>query len=372
MESIKLSGRGRTPKLHFGRMRSRLICVVVVMLTAVGAGYGQWQMQQSNSSANLRGIHSVNGTVAWASGTEGTVVRTEDGGEHWTSCAVPAGAEKLDFRGVWAWDASTAIVMSSGAGDQSRLYKTVDGCRHWTQDLRNNEKDGFWDAVVFQAGEFGTAGKAGVLLGDPLHSVFDTRLMLTGHGWADDNAPCVAREGEAAFAGSNSSVFVFGPRRYIMVTGGKPGGRALLSPLLAGNDSAKGCLEVPLPLASGADSTGAFSVSFRDRDHGVVVGGDYKKPNEPSGTAAWTSDGGLHWTAASNPPHGYRSAVAWDTEARVWIAAGTNGSDISRDDGRTWESLDNGKWNALSLPYVVGPDGRIGKLNRGAERQTTP
>jgi hypothetical protein len=42
---------------------------------------------------------------------------------------------------------------------------------------------------------------------------------------------------------------------------------------------------------------------------------------------------------------------------------GTNGSDISRDDGKTWQPLDDGNWNALSLPFVVGPDGRIARLN---------
>jgi len=364
MEGIKLSGRGWTPKLHWAGMGRSLISIVVTVLAAVGSGHAQWQMQVSRTTANLRGIHAVNSNVAWASGAQGTVLRTEDGGSQWTKCTVPAGAEKLDFRGVWAWDANTAIVMSSGPGEQSRLYKTVDGCRHWSEEARNTEKDGFWDAVVFDPEDFGTAGagKTGVLLGDPLRGLFDTHLMLTSHGWAVETAPCAAREGEAAFAASNSSVFVFGPRRYIIVTGGKLGARALLSPLLAGNNTAKACQEIPLPLDGGADSTGAFSVAFRDPKHGVVVGGDYKKPDDPSGTAAWTSDGGLHWTAASQPPRGYRSAVAWDTEAEVWIAAGTSGSDMSRDDGKTWKSLEDGNWNALSLPYVVGPGGRIGKV----------
>jgi len=48
---------------------------------------------------------------------------------------------------------------------------------------------------------------------------------------------------------------------------------------------------------------------------------------------------------------------------KVWITVGTNGSDISWDDGRTWQLLDNGNWNALSLPFVVGPNGRIARLN---------
>ena len=76
----------------------------------------------------------------------------------------------------------------------------------------------------------------------------------------------------------------------------------------------------------------------------------------------------FQFVAASKPPQGYRSAVAWYPDAKVWIATGTNGTDISHDDGKTWQLLDHGKWNALSLPYVVGPDGRIGKLRLSAVR----
>ena len=87
----------------------------------------------------------------------------------------------------------------------------------------------------------------------------------------------------------------------------------------------------------------------------IAVGGDYTKPNESTGTAAWSADGGQHWTASTIPPHGFRSAVQWSEALKAWITVGTNGSDISRDDGKTWQPLDNGNWNALSLPFVVGP-----------------
>jgi photosystem II stability/assembly factor-like uncharacterized protein len=347
---------------------ARSLLLVVFLLAALGSARGQWEIQESHSPANLRGIHSVDGLVAWASGADGTVLRTQDGGSHWQRCALLPGAEKLDFRGIWAWDAHTAIVMSSGPGDLSRLYRTTDGCSHWTEEARSSDPEGFWDAVAFQAQDFGRLGnqKTGVLIGDPVRGRFYTQVMILGHGWSIDDAACVSRANEAAFAASNSSVFVFGSRRYIIGTGGKGGPRALLSPLLAGRNTTKGCLEASLPLASGSDSSGAFSLAFRDLKHGLAVGGDYKKPGEPSGTAAWTQDGGKHWTAASQPPRGYRSAVAWYPAAKAWIAAGTNGSDISHDDGKTWQVFDNGDWNALSLPYVVGPKGRIGRLRSGA------
>jgi photosystem II stability/assembly factor-like uncharacterized protein len=350
-----------------GRM-FRLVALALVVSSAFVNALGQWQMQEAHTNANFRGIHAVDASVAWASGTEGTVLRTLDGGAHWQKCPSPAGAEKLDFRAVWAWNANEAMVMSAGPGEQSRVYKTIDGCAHWTEEFKNSDKDGFWDALVFQNLKVKNDKdeRTGVLIGDPLSGRFDTKTTAPGKGWFVDDAPCTARAGESAFAASNSSVVVFGLGRYILGTGGKGGPRVLLSPLLAARERRQGCLEASVPLASGSESAGVFALGFRDLQHGVSVGGDYKKPDERSGTAAWTSDGGRHWTAATSSPHGYRSSVAWFPAAKMWIAAGTNGSDISRDDGKTWEPLDNGNWNALSVPYAVGPGGRIGKLTYGA------
>ena len=126
-------------------------CVPILLALACAVhGNAQWLIQNSGATAGLRGIHAVDGNVAWASGTGGTVLRTDDGGAHWRSCAVPPGADKLDFRGVWAWNSQRAVVMSIGAGDQSRLYKTSDGCKTWTQLYVNSDLKGFWDGSYQQ------------------------------------------------------------------------------------------------------------------------------------------------------------------------------------------------------------------------------
>jgi hypothetical protein len=198
--------------------------------------------------------------------------------------------------------------------------------------------------------------------------------------------------GTGAFAASNSSIAIVGDRIWFG-TGGKSGAHVytagfsgpilnleapcecaskLSGPRLRVNIPCN-CPEFPhnstsefsrytsVPLSGGTEASGVFSLAFRDEQHGMAVGGDYTKPNESTGTAAWTADGGQHWTAATKPPHGYRSAVAWDADAKAWIVAGPNGSDISYD-GKTWQPLDDGNWNALSLPWIVGPKGRIAKL----------
>jgi hypothetical protein len=115
----------------------------------------------------------------------------------------------------------------------------------------------------------------------------------------------------------------------------------------------------------------------------VIVGGDYKKPDDSSQTALNVIQRtGAHpflpdfiVTGAQTPPHGYRSAVAYDSKTKTWITVGPNGTDASTDDGKNWHALKpkpnqpadaDKNWNALSLPFVVGPNGRIGKLRDDA------
>jgi photosystem II stability/assembly factor-like uncharacterized protein len=394
---------------------------LLVMMTCAGAAAAQspapspaqaqpepqavWQMQDSGTTAGLRGIDSVDGTVAWASGTGGTVLKTIDSGAHWMKCAVPDAATDgatLDFRGVQAWDATTAIVMASGPGDKSRLHKTADGCKSWTLILKNPDApDGFFDSFWLNAiyGE-------GILVGDPVKGRFT--VLVTQDGgitWKPDKSRSLRLKGMslAAFAASKSSIGRAsrgeGDTRgqgtdYFngFVTGGKTG--AFLIERWEGRSRTKARFShgrfasmylLPdwnrraLPLTKGVDSAGAFALALRYTGspcsdcgfgmywHLVAVGGDYTKPNEITGTAAASStDGGWTWTTSTIPPHGYRSTVQWSESLKLWITAGTNGSDISRDDGRTWQPLDNGDWNALSLPFIVGPNGRIARLNPAA------
>ena len=331
-------------------------------------------MQSSGTSASFRGIHAVGGGVAWASGINGTVLRTEDSGYMWQSCAMPPGAEKLDFRAIWAWDADTAVVMSSGPGDQSRLYKTTDGCSRWTLLYTNPDKDGFWDALAF------TGRDRGFILGDPVNGKFVLLFTLDrGGSWGqvstDDLDLGKAHLG--AFAASNSALIYDGSRLPWFGTSGPNGpylytGNSVCTSLTA-EVSPKSCFEYSLrfekellPLTGNSDSAGIFSLVIGEGGNtAIAVGGDYKKPTASAGTAAWWRRETGNWTASEKPPHGYRSAVAWDIEAKAWITVGPNGSDISYDDGKTWQPLDGGNWNALSLPWVVGPNGRIAKLDEG-------
>ena len=220
-----------------------------------------------------------------------------------------------------------------------------------------------------------------------------------GRTWKRVESPDLNVGERGAFAASNSSLALARPELGALVwigTGG-PGGAMVLSETLGADCSGSGmgdCKPKPgfvhqaTPLQGASASQGVFSLAVRAGSgangpapvEAVAVGGDYSRPDEAAGTAAyWTArdiNGG--WRPADKLPAGYRSAVAWDEELKAWITAGPSGSDLSVDGGRTWLPIEHapaglakgGEWNALSLPWVVGPHGRIAKLN--AEQLSLP
>src|SRR5262245_53346764 len=84
-----------------------------------------WTPQTSGVTARLRGISAVSPTVAWASGSNNTILRTVDGGTTWKPLPSPS-PDRLDFRDVDAVSAETAYLLSIGPGPASRIFKTSD------------------------------------------------------------------------------------------------------------------------------------------------------------------------------------------------------------------------------------------------------
>ena len=375
------------------KIRGCVFRVAVSTLALFGGligAHAQWVIENSNTTADLRGIHALDGNIAWASGTNGTVLRTVDGGANWLTCAIPPGAEKLDFRGVQAFDAKTAIVMSSGKGDLSRLYKTEDGCKTWKLVFTNPDEDGFLDAI------FKAESKQLYVLGDPVRGVFAMFLSEdAGETWyAAGETGRESAQGEGAFAASNSSLTGYGTFLLFGTGGTSPshvygtGVKCSPPPGHPTGPAISDCTVVwksaNVPIGSGVAQSGVFSLAakpFTAKDGQqtsivVAVGGRYDQPGDSGGTAAFSLDGGRNWFGAQTPPHGYRSAVAYGAATKTWITVGPNGTDVSTDDGKNWRALRpdaargeaadaDRNWNALSLPFVVGPKGRIGKRNSG-------
>lgn len=318
----------------------------------------QWLMQQVNTKASLRGLCAVSAKVVWASGTRGTFLRTTDGGATWQVGTVP-GAENLDFRDVEAFDADNAFLLSIGNGESSRIYQTADGGRTWTLRFQNTNKDAFFDALAFWDRQHGLA------VSDAVNGRF--LLIATDDGgktWQaarGDKLP-PALPGEGAFAASGTCLITQGKQNAWLVTGVKT------ARVFRSTDRGRSWEVVTTPLRSENESSGIFSIAFRDAQNGVIVGGDYRQPKVAEQNAALTHDGGRTWTLTKRMPAGFRSGVGWVRARRGWalVAVGTAGSDVSLDEGATWQPLDQSNYNSVSFAqgvgWAVGPEGRVAKF----------
>lgn len=334
-------------------MRPVLVAALVCGLCD-SAALAQWQPQAIATDADLRGLSAVSPKVAWVSGTKGTFGRTTDGGKTWAVGTVP-GAADLDFRDVEGFGEGTAYLLSAGPGKGSRIYKTTDGGSTWKLQFENGEPGAFFDAIAFWD------EKHGIGLSDPVGGRFRFVVTDDGESWTPlpEGSRPAALPNEGCFAASGTCLVARGESDVWFCTGGAKAARVFHS-----GDRGKTWGVVETPLAAGVESAGGFSIAFRDRDRGVIVGGDYRKPDAAAGTAARTGDGGKTWTLVEKPPP-FRSAVA--RSGGEWVAVGTSGADASADDGATWRPLDKGAYNSVAFTatgdgWAVGPKGRVAKF----------
>jgi photosystem II stability/assembly factor-like uncharacterized protein len=168
------------------------------------------------------------------------------------------------------------------------------------------------------------------------------------------------------FAASGTCLTVQGGSNAWFGTGGAAQARVLRT-----TDRGATWADAATPIAAGMSSAGIFSIAFSDRLHGIIVGGDYRKEQEPSDNVALTNDGGQTWAAVAGARlRGFRSGVMFipGSRGREVIAVGPAGTDRSRDGGRTWTPMGDVGFHAVSVDkagksvWAVGEQGRVGRL----------
>ncbi|MFI0235633.1 WD40/YVTN/BNR-like repeat-containing protein [Streptomyces sp. NPDC016845] len=320
-----------------------------------------WQPKDTHTDARFRGLAAVDRRTAWVAGSKGTVLRTTDGGAHWKQVAPPgAAAEALEFRDIEAFDARRAVVLAIGEGEASRIYRTEDGGASWTESFRNPDPKAFYDCVTF------FDHRNGLAMSDPVDGRF--RILSTrdgGRNWRvlPSAGMVPAQTGEAGFAASGQCLVASGPKDVWLATGGGASARVLHS-----RDRGLNWTVAETSVPAGDPARGVFGLAFRDRAHGIAVGGDYTAGNPSPHAAAVTGDTGRTWTPSAQPPPAYRSGVAWLPRSRTAaLAVGPTGTDLTTDAGRTWRTVDPGSYDTVDCVrdgacWAAGEKGRVARL----------
>ena len=256
------------------------------------------------------------------------------------------GAEDLDFRDLAAFSATHAFALSSGEGNKSRIYKTIDGGASWQLLKTNPDPKGFWDAIAF------SDPRHGVLMGDSVNGMVVIETTTDGGVNWQRRATPPALPGEGGFAASGTCLIVRGKREIWFGT--------VAARVFQSNDGGETWTVSETPLRQAESSAGIFSLAIGPRGAMLAVGGDYKKPEQATQVLALSADSGKTWRVGAGP-RGFRSAAIFLARQLV-VAVGTSGADLSRDGGRTWEPVEAAGYNAIQPGWAVGPAGRIARV----------
>jgi photosystem II stability/assembly factor-like uncharacterized protein len=333
------------------------LALALPLLVPAGAR-AEWIWQESHApQAAFRAVQAVNGKVAWAGGSGATCRRTVDGGNTWEVLAVP-GATNLDFRGLFAFDDQTALLMGAGEASEglARILRTTDGGRSWQVVFQTQEKGVFLDGISFWDRTNGMA------VGDPLEGKWF--LLLTkdgGQSWeraAPAGLPAMLPN-EAAFAAGNTSMAMAGPADVWLASGGAERTHIFHSPDRARTWEMS---ETPMP---GGTTAGIYGLRFFGAQRGVAVGGDYKQEKMPSDNVILSRDGGRTWQKGGRTdPPGLKETVVM-LPGNVLLAVGPSGTSLSRDFGKTWQKADEAPLHTASCAggecWAAGAHGKIGK-----------
>jgi len=347
------------------------LAFLVFLFFDVSAQAQWWEVQTSGADTNLRGVsisHAPVNTkgvlvpVVWASGSNGVILKSTDEGKNWQRLAVADG-DALDFRGIAAFGATNAYVMSSGEGEKSRIYKTTKGGATWKLQYSDKRKEFFLDSIACFSESHCVA------LGDPIAGKFVLLETTDGEQWnaLPTSEMPLALAGEGAFASSNSCIALSGQKGIFFGTGG-PAARVFHS-----EDGGLTWTVARTPLVQGDTTSGIFALGFKE--HGVLIalGGDYKESLYAERVAAQSLDNGKTWQLAARQPGGYRSGLAY-IEIGRWLAVGPTGGDITEDNGLHWKHTDSHNFNAVAISggqtgWAVGPKGTIARFVDQAARK---
>lgn len=308
-----------------------------------------------NDSLSIRAIEIIGKNVVFAA-NNGSYGLFNSANKVWKISTQEFDTITPEFRSL-ASTANDFFMLS--VGSPALLYKTGDDGKMKLVYQEDHEK-AFYDAVAFWN------ENEGIAIGDPTDKCLS--MIVTrdgGQNWEKLDCSMLpkAEEGEAAFAASNSNIAIQGDEAWVLSGGVK-------SRIYHSTDKGHTWEVFDTPLLQGEPTQGGYSMDFYDAENGIIIGGDYTKPEGNSGNKAITSDGGKTWKliADGNNP-GYKSSVRYfpNGDAKHIVAVGFTGIDYTSDGGETWKNLSEEGFYTIrflndSTAYAAGK-GRIARLD---------
>ncbi len=309
-------------------------------------------------STSIRSLVAIDSSTMHFAGSNGYIGSTNNGGETWNLKQLKYQDSLYpNFRSM-AYNVNTNLFYALSIANPALLFQY--NFSETSIVYKEIHPNVFYDSMKF----FDEVN--GIAMGDPTDGDCLSIILTNDGGNTWNKISCQqipkVENGEAAFAASNTNIKVLGNTVWI-VSGG------IKSRVFKSIDLGVTWNVYETPIIQGKTSQGIYSIDFADEKNGIVVGGDYSKPNENFKNKAITSDGGKTWTLiAENQNPNYKSCVQYvpNTNGKEVFAVGKTGVSFSNNGGFTWNEVNKDSYYTIQFvdrntAWLTG-NNKIGKL----------
>jgi photosystem II stability/assembly factor-like uncharacterized protein len=295
------------------------ISILILFITVNATGQEGWTRQATPYSSGLSAVYAIDSLNVWATGQDGLIIHTTDGGTTWDS--IPNGATQGIYT-VEFINADTGFVggrdNGPGAlvGTNTLIQRTTDGGLTWEfQNLPGGSQNLLMDLDFVE--------------GPPGEPMRGTSVGGLAHVWVtnDYGETWEAASGDCGEGNFNSCFFADS------ITGWFVGTPSNVKPytIMFTDDGCKSFAEQTDP-----NEVKLNGVCFGTDLKGLAVGN--------SGAILFTSDGGANWEQSADEDISVTTwfSVFLSATGKAW-AVGNNGRILySTDWGQTWETQESG------------------------------
>ncbi len=308
-------------------------------------------------------------------GDAGTILRSDDVGATWKAQITPSNAWLTD---VSFGDAEHGIAV----GEQGTVLRTSDGGTTWSVLVTSTLED--HQTVLMNSSTEGWILTTTVdpAASDPSTNDITSAVLHTADGgatWTEQMAWSGVRLRDLSFAGADDGWAVGDDNAVYRTDDGGESWQAIETEVSRGtffSVCARTSKDIWLvgddDIVHSADGGSTWShtsfgwydwepfaaVSFRDADHGVVVGGGAANETDTleAGVILTTHDGGASWTQhhESYPLEGTLAGVAYADDDHLCCVGESGAALYSRDGGTTWAGRAPCAWRPLYAVDAVG------------------
>ena len=274
---------------------------------------------------SIRALELENDSTCWFAGSKNKFGYTNDYGKTWKENVIKYDTFNLEFRSI---SVTTSSIFILSVGSPALLFKIDKKTLNYKLVYKETNEKAFYDSMQFWDDENGIA------VGDPTANCMS--IVLTkdgGDSWkkiACEYLPS-SKEGEAAFAASNTNISLVDQKAFI-ATGGKEAN------VLVGTDYGKSWKKYKTPIIQGEKMTGIFSMDNLSIDTAIIAGGDWSAKQKTDNAMAITKDGGNSWQLIEKNA-GYTSCIQFIPKTKTLLACSTTGIYYSNNFAESWKKV---------------------------------